>query len=104
MDLLTVVTHELGHILGLPDVSATFLPNDLMDTTLPTGTAPLADAGRHASARNRPAGSYHGLGACRFGSNACRGGDVNHFSRPACRHRVARHRPSAAQIGIPSSD
>ena len=39
MDLLTVVTHELGHILGLPDVSATFLPNDLMDTDLPTGTA-----------------------------------------------------------------
>ena len=37
MDLLTVVTHELGHILGLADVSATQLPNDLMDTTLPTG-------------------------------------------------------------------
>ena len=37
MDLLTVVTHELGHILGLPDVSATLLPNDLMDTQLPTG-------------------------------------------------------------------
>jgi hypothetical protein len=44
MDLLTVVTHELGHILGLPDVSATFLPNDLMDTTLPTGTRRLPSA------------------------------------------------------------
>jgi hypothetical protein len=41
MDLLTVVTHELGHILGLADVSATFLPDDLMDTTLPTGTRRL---------------------------------------------------------------
>jgi hypothetical protein len=41
MDLLTVVTHELGHILGLADVSALQLPNDLMDTTLPTGTRRL---------------------------------------------------------------
>ncbi len=41
MDLLTVVTHELGHILGLADVSATFLPNDLMDIDLPTGTRRL---------------------------------------------------------------
>jgi hypothetical protein len=41
MDLLTVVTHELGHILGLGDVSATFLPNDLMDIDLPTGTRRL---------------------------------------------------------------
>jgi hypothetical protein len=40
-DLLTVVTHELGHILGLPDVSAFLLPNDLMDTELPTGTRRL---------------------------------------------------------------
>jgi hypothetical protein len=41
MDLLTVVTHELGHILGLGDVSASQLPDDLMDTTLPTGTRRL---------------------------------------------------------------
>ena len=41
MDLLTVVTHELGHILGLTDVSASLLPNDLMDTDLPTGTRRL---------------------------------------------------------------
>ena len=44
MDLLTVVTHELGHILGLPDVAASALPNDLMDTELPTGVRRLPSA------------------------------------------------------------
>jgi hypothetical protein len=41
IDLLTVVTHELGHILGLPDVSAALFPDDLMDTELPTGVRRL---------------------------------------------------------------
>ena len=35
MDLLTVVTHELGHIAGLPDVSA--VTHDLMSANLPQG-------------------------------------------------------------------
>lgn len=36
-DLVTVVTHELGHVLGLNDLDPTMLPNDLMAATLPTG-------------------------------------------------------------------
>jgi hypothetical protein len=41
MDLLTVVEHELGHVLGLPDVSSSLEPDDLMDTTLPAGVRRL---------------------------------------------------------------
>jgi hypothetical protein len=41
MDLLTVVEHELGHVLGLPDVPAQVAPDDLMDTTLATGVRRL---------------------------------------------------------------
>jgi Putative Ig domain len=37
MDLLTVVEHELGHELGLPDVNSATNPNDLMAATLPVG-------------------------------------------------------------------
>jgi hypothetical protein len=38
MDLLTVVMHEMGHVLGLPDYSAITAPGDLMDQTLDVGT------------------------------------------------------------------
>ena len=38
MDLLTVVEHELGHELGLSDVNPASHPQDLMASTLPTGT------------------------------------------------------------------
>jgi hypothetical protein len=44
MDLLTTVMHELGHVLGLPDVSPLLDPNDLMDLTLPTGVRHLPSA------------------------------------------------------------
>jgi hypothetical protein len=57
MDLLTVVTHELGHVLGLPDVSAALMPNDLMDTELPTGVRRLpssADLGALATGSFAP--------------------------------------------------
>ena len=37
VDLLTVVTHELGHELGLPDVNTQSQPNDVMDGTLAPG-------------------------------------------------------------------
>ena len=37
MDLLTVVEHEMGHELGLPDVDPTSNPTDLMASTLATG-------------------------------------------------------------------
>jgi hypothetical protein len=40
-DLLTVLTHELGHILGLPDLDPAVAPHDLMTDNLPTGTRRL---------------------------------------------------------------
>jgi hypothetical protein len=41
MDLLTVVMHELGHVLGLGDVTTAGHPNDLMDDTLLPGVRRL---------------------------------------------------------------
>jgi hypothetical protein len=38
MDLLTVVEHELGHVIGRDDLDAQAVPHDLMTTTLATGT------------------------------------------------------------------
>ena len=37
MDLLTVVEHEYGHVLGLPDVNPATQPGSLMAATLPVG-------------------------------------------------------------------
>jgi hypothetical protein len=37
MDLLTVVMHELGHVLGLADLRSAGSRGDLMYETLPTG-------------------------------------------------------------------
>jgi hypothetical protein len=37
MDLLTVVEHELGHVLGLGDLDPQAVPHDLMTLTLATG-------------------------------------------------------------------
>jgi hypothetical protein len=37
VDLLTVVSHELGHELGLPDVATESHPGDVMDDTLAPG-------------------------------------------------------------------
>jgi hypothetical protein len=42
MDLLTVVEHELGHVLGLSDVDAQAVPHDLMTLTLATGVRRIA--------------------------------------------------------------
>jgi hypothetical protein len=46
MDLLTVVEHELGHVLGLADLDPSAAPHDLMTTTLSPGVrrlpAPMA--------------------------------------------------------------
>jgi hypothetical protein len=41
MDLLTVVAHEMGHLLGLPDVPEAQAPGDLMDQTLEPGVRRL---------------------------------------------------------------
>src|SRR5439155_10160063 len=37
MDLLTVVEHELGHVLGLEDLDAQISPHELMTDTLAAG-------------------------------------------------------------------
>jgi hypothetical protein len=37
MDLLSVVTHELGHVLGLPDLDPEFHPHDVMAGRLDAG-------------------------------------------------------------------
>ncbi|MBN8908353.1 MAG: hypothetical protein J0H99_17385, partial [Rhodospirillales bacterium] len=52
-DLLTVVMHELGHVLGLDDVNPAVDPNGLMSETLPLGTRHLIDAVSAA-----PGGAY----------------------------------------------
>lgn len=49
MDLLTVVMHELGHLLGRDDLAATAHPNELMTEALPTGA--------RRTLANSPAGS-----------------------------------------------
>jgi hypothetical protein len=41
MDLLTVVMHELGHVLGLGDVANGSGSDSLMTTQLPTGVRRL---------------------------------------------------------------
>jgi Ca2+-binding RTX toxin-like protein len=41
MDLLTVVMHELGHVLGFDDVDTAGHPNNLMDDTLDPGVRRL---------------------------------------------------------------
>jgi putative ubiquitin-RnfH superfamily antitoxin RatB of RatAB toxin-antitoxin module len=48
MDLLTVVMHELGHVLGHDDIAAAKQPHALMTEALPTSTrrAPAAAEGR----------------------------------------------------------
>jgi VCBS repeat-containing protein len=44
LDLLTTVTHELGHVIGLPDTTASSTANDLMYINLVDGERRLADA------------------------------------------------------------
>jgi len=39
MDLLTVITHELGHVLGRPDLDPLRHPNDVMSASLRPGTS-----------------------------------------------------------------
>ena len=44
VDLLTVVTHELGHVLGFASVDASILGHDWMSATLGTGVRRYPDA------------------------------------------------------------
>src|SRR5207237_798583 len=43
-DLLTVVTHELGHVLGLDDIDPAAAAHDLMTQTLAPGVRRLPEA------------------------------------------------------------
>jgi hypothetical protein len=45
LDLLTTVSHEMGHVLGLPDLTSTQDINDLMYIDLVDGERRLPDAG-----------------------------------------------------------
>ncbi|MFL5859980.1 MAG: Calx-beta domain-containing protein, partial [Solirubrobacteraceae bacterium] len=77
MDLLTVVLHELGHVLGLPDGCACGALHELMQTTLSAGqrrtlphgsvVGPLRAAGRAGAARRR---RHHPLHPIRLTSAA----------------------------------
>jgi hypothetical protein len=44
VDLLSVVEHEMGHVLGLPDVANAAEPNDLMDISIAPGVRRLPQA------------------------------------------------------------
>jgi hypothetical protein len=59
MDLLTVVMHELGHVIGLDDLTAASSAHDLMARDLPTGTRRLP-AGVSQAALDR---STRGVGS-----------------------------------------
>jgi hypothetical protein len=50
LDLLTTVSHEMGHVLGLPDETAPSQANDLMYINLADGERRLPDAGDVANA------------------------------------------------------
>jgi subtilisin-like proprotein convertase family protein len=54
MDLLTVVEHELGHVLGLDDIDPGLAAHDLMTTTLGLGTRRLPADVLPASLVGRP--------------------------------------------------
>ena len=52
MDLLTVIMHELGHLLGHPDLSPQTFPDDLMSSSLSAGLRRLPDSVAPTAARS----------------------------------------------------
>jgi hypothetical protein len=44
VDLLTVVSHEMGHVLGLPDFANAAFPYDVMDISIATGVRRIPQA------------------------------------------------------------
>jgi hypothetical protein len=60
VDLLTVVTHELGHVLGFDSVVASMLAHDWMTATLGLGVRRSADAASPEE-RRAPVASAGGL-------------------------------------------
>src|SRR5262249_45412482 len=51
MDLLTVVMHELGHVLGYDDLPVASHPNDLMAENIPTGVRRVPGGLAHVSSQ-----------------------------------------------------
>jgi len=47
VDLLTVVTHEFGHLLGLPDLPTAVFPRHIMNETIGLGTRRTPDSLSH---------------------------------------------------------
>jgi hypothetical protein len=70
MDLLTVVMHELGHILGLPDGCACGAATTLMQATLPAGQRRGLPAVKAHPPRAMPAVRAHRAGRVRRGAHA----------------------------------
>ena len=62
LDLLTTVMHELGHVIGLADKTASSAAHDLMYVNLVDGERRLPDAGNVADA-NSASFSFHAVGA-----------------------------------------
>jgi hypothetical protein len=54
LDLLTAVMHEMGHVLGLPDLAAASAANDLMYVNLVDGERRLPSAADVAQAHGSP--------------------------------------------------
>jgi len=54
MDLLTVVLHEFGHVLGMDDVPTALYPHDLMAQELATGTRRYPPGWQESTARLLP--------------------------------------------------
>jgi hypothetical protein len=55
-DLLTTVLHEMGHLVGRPDVTNSFNPYDLMDQVLPNGMRRLDALDQVFAASASPSG------------------------------------------------
>src|SRR5205085_2822207 len=57
IDLLTVVEHELGHVLGLSDLDPLAVPHDLLTETLTAGVRrfPTPPTQAETTARDNPA-------------------------------------------------
>ncbi|MCA6125559.1 cadherin domain-containing protein [Bradyrhizobium sp. WSM 1704] len=103
LDLLTAVSHELGHVLGLPDTATSSNANDLMHISLVDGERRMPDAADVAQA-NAASFSFAAVGARApaaasapnfvFAANAAppqTAGDANHAAAPALSDLFSGH-------------
>jgi hypothetical protein len=87
MDLLTVVMHELGHTVGLPDGCACGAATKLMHATLAAGVRRSLGHGAVPSLKLRPANGTAGVATSNAGSHGRR---HSHPRRPGLRPRRRR--------------